>query len=205
MHWRGESSRCRRWFSRRLDLNLRLYSQIYLRCKQQPTDNRRNKREGDKSHLRVNRQESHEMPSFHSWFEAQVTTGETFENLSDEDCSAVYQSQERASSATDNAIMTRLKANSNPREAQRLNRLDSPHANAWISARPSCLDGTDTPQDISHRRCPTPRSTRVLYLCPVPSLPANHGFTWGPPLVLQEVRRQNYEAQSLEKPGFQAR
>src|SRR3954467_1042593 len=28
--------------------------------------------------------------------------------------------------------------------AQRLNRLDSPHANAWLSARPSCMDGTDT-------------------------------------------------------------
>ena len=40
--------------------------------------------------------------------------------------------------------MTKLKTNANPREAQRLNRLDSPHANAWISARPSSMDGTDT-------------------------------------------------------------
>ena len=40
--------------------------------------------------------------------------------------------------------MSKLKSNANAREAQRLNRLDSPHANAWISARPSSMDGTDT-------------------------------------------------------------
>src|SRR5712671_3893599 len=40
--------------------------------------------------------------------------------------------------------MAKLKATENPRDAQRLNRLDSPHANAWLSARPSCMDGTDT-------------------------------------------------------------
>src|SRR6185295_6480537 len=39
--------------------------------------------------------------------------------------------------------MAKLKATANPRDAQ-LNRLDSPHANAWLSARPSCMDGTDT-------------------------------------------------------------
>jgi hypothetical protein len=79
-----------------------------------------------------------------SWYEAQVTTGETWEKLSDGDCSSVYHSQQKASSTTDAAIMTKLKNSSNPREVQRLNRLDSPHANAWISARPSCMDGTDT-------------------------------------------------------------
>ena len=54
------------------------------------------------------------------------------------------QSQQRASSATDASIMTKLKTNASLREAQRLNRLDSPHANAWISARPSNMHGTDT-------------------------------------------------------------
>jgi len=41
--------------------------------------------------------------------------------------------------------MTKLKtaAASDPRETQRLSRLDSPHANAWLSARPSTMDGTD--------------------------------------------------------------
>src|SRR5882724_10207853 len=52
--------------------------------------------------------------------------------------------QRTASKATDVAIMAKLKAVSSPRDAQRLNRLDSPHANAWLSARPSCMDGTDT-------------------------------------------------------------
>src|SRR2546421_10787234 len=41
-------------------------------------------------------------------------------------------------------LWAKLKATENPRDAQRLNRLDSPHANAWLSARPSCMDGTDT-------------------------------------------------------------
>ena len=40
--------------------------------------------------------------------------------------------------------MAKLKAVASLRDAQRLNRLDSPHANAWLSARPSCMDGTDT-------------------------------------------------------------
>ena len=79
-----------------------------------------------------------------SWFEGQVITGETWVKPPDEDCSSAYQTQQRASSATDATIMTKLKTNANPREAQRLNRLDSPHANAWISARPSSMDGTDT-------------------------------------------------------------
>src|ERR1700757_1131182 len=38
-----------------------------------------------------------------SWFEAQVTTGETFENPSEEDCPSDYQSQQRASSSIDAA------------------------------------------------------------------------------------------------------
>src|SRR3989440_11356624 len=40
--------------------------------------------------------------------------------------------------------MAKLKAVASLRDAQRLNRLDSPHANAWLSSRPSCMDGTDT-------------------------------------------------------------
>src|SRR5438270_6495193 len=44
---------------------------------------------------------------------------------------------------------SKLKATSSPRNIQRLNRLDSPHANAWLSARPSCMDGTDTVLDVS--------------------------------------------------------
>ena len=46
-----------------------------------------------------------------SWFEGQVITGETWVKPPDEDCSSVYQSQQRASSATDATIMTKLKTN----------------------------------------------------------------------------------------------
>ena len=79
-----------------------------------------------------------------SWHEAQVITSEKWIKPPDKDCSGVYNSQHAASATTDAAIMTKLKATANPRDAQRLNRLDSPHANAWLSARPSCMDGTDT-------------------------------------------------------------
>ena len=45
---------------------------------------------------------------------------------------------------TDAAIMKKLIDSADKREAQRLNRLDSAHANAWLSARPSSIDGKDT-------------------------------------------------------------
>jgi len=80
-----------------------------------------------------------------SWHEAQLITHETFTNIFREaDCSAVYEPQQKASSKTDADIMSKLKESSNPRDAQRLSRLDSPHANSWLSARPSSMDGKDT-------------------------------------------------------------
>jgi len=78
-----------------------------------------------------------------SWFEAQVTTHESWVKPDDADCSADYATQRKASSATDVAIVSKLKARASPRDFQRLSRLDSPHANAWLSARPSCMDGSD--------------------------------------------------------------
>jgi len=72
--------------------------------------------------------------------------------------------------------MGKLKTAANPRDAQRLSRLDSPHANAWLSARPSSLDGKDT--------ILPPKIFRTM---------------------LQEVRRQNYEAQQPAEPRVQAR
>jgi hypothetical protein len=77
-----------------------------------------------------------------SWFEGQGVTHEQW--TKPDDCFEVYESQQRASTKTDAAIMSRLKESSSPRDLQRLNRLDSPHANAWLSARPSAMDGTDT-------------------------------------------------------------
>jgi len=80
-----------------------------------------------------------------SWHEAQGITHETWTNtFSESDCSVVYESQQRASSKTDAAIISKLKAAASVRDAQRLSRLDSPHANSWLSARPSCMDGKDT-------------------------------------------------------------
>ena len=108
--------------------------------------------------------EAHEQASVSTTigeFEGQVITGETWVKPP-EDCSSVYQSQQRASSATDTTILTKLKTNANLREAQRLPCLDSPHANAWISARPSSMDGTDTILPPGSTGLPLPVSTCVL-------------------------------------------
>ena len=40
--------------------------------------------------------------------------------------------------------MSKLKESGSVRDVQRLSRLDSAHANSWLSARPSSLDGKDT-------------------------------------------------------------
>jgi len=80
-----------------------------------------------------------------SWHESQGITHESWtNNFPESDCSSVYESQQRASSKIDACIMNKLKSAANPRDAQRLHRLDSPHANAWLSARPSSMDGKDT-------------------------------------------------------------
>ena len=99
-----------------------------------------------------------------SWHEAQIITKETWWTKgSDDDCSAEYVHQQKASSIVDVAIMTNLKSKAeNARETQRLNRLDYPHANAWLSARPSHTDGKDTVLKSSAPLLPSPRSTRVL-------------------------------------------
>src|SRR6202012_1693531 len=60
------------------------------------------------------------------------------------DCSGVYQTQHKASENVDTAIMEKLKAGATKPDPQRLNRLDLPHANAWLPARLSCTDGKDT-------------------------------------------------------------
>jgi hypothetical protein len=59
------------------------------------------------------------------------------------DCSGIYETQKRASSKIDSDIMSKLKERASHRDVQRLNRVDSPHANAWLSARPSCMDGSE--------------------------------------------------------------
>ena len=48
------------------------------------------------------------------------------------------------SAAVDRSAFVGLISRSSVRDAQRLRRLDVPHANAWISALPSAVDGKDT-------------------------------------------------------------
>ena len=57
---------------------------------------------------------------------------------------APYVSQEAASAAVDSGILNDLLSRASDRDAQRLRRADVAHANAWISALPSSLDGKDT-------------------------------------------------------------
>ena len=55
-----------------------------------------------------------------SWFEAQVTTHESWVKPDDAYCSAVYATQRKASSAADAATVSKLKATSSTRDFQRL-------------------------------------------------------------------------------------
>jgi hypothetical protein len=52
--------------------------------------------------------------------------------------------QSTASAELDKTTMNRLIEKANERDKQRLKRLDCEHANAWITAQPSTLDGKDT-------------------------------------------------------------
>ena len=77
-----------------------------------------------------------------SWFESRSTCGENWDRP--QGCSGVYLPQVTASSEIDKASISHLINQSSPRDAQRLKRLDRPHANAWITALPSTEDGKDT-------------------------------------------------------------
>jgi len=78
-----------------------------------------------------------------SWHEAKDITHEYWTKPPLNHCNDVYLTQHKASENTDAAIMGRLIAGADKRDIQRLNRLDTPHANAWLTARPSCTDGKD--------------------------------------------------------------
>ena len=58
-------------------------------------------------------------------------------------CVEVYVPQSVFSADVDRKTLDRLIEESNERDAQRLRRVDMPHANVWTSARPSVLDGKD--------------------------------------------------------------
>jgi len=59
-------------------------------------------------------------------------------------CGAEYVPQKIASAATDSAALDQLISRASARDTQRLSRNDIIHANAWISALPSSMDGKDT-------------------------------------------------------------
>ena len=77
-----------------------------------------------------------------SWHEARFTSGETWSlPLS---CGAAYVAQSNASRTFDAANLELIISQASERDAQRLRRTDTDHANAWISALPSSVDGNET-------------------------------------------------------------
>ena len=77
-----------------------------------------------------------------SWFESGRTSGENW--VRPQGCSEHYLPQTAASTEIDKASLSLLLPQCSPRDAQRLKRLDCPHANAWITALPSTEDSKDT-------------------------------------------------------------
>lgn len=76
-----------------------------------------------------------------SWHESGRTCGESW--TAPDLCADDYVPQSVFSADVDRKTLERLIVESNERDAQRLRRVDMPHANVWISARPSVLDGKD--------------------------------------------------------------
>ena len=93
--------------------------------------------------LGMRRVEDHATSAFSaSWRECASNCGETW--TLPPGCLPNVVSQKHASDDIDKAALECLISDSNTREAQRLRRLDSPHANAWLTALPSTTDGKDT-------------------------------------------------------------
>ena len=99
-----------------------------------------------------------------SWHESMITSGEKWTALPS--CSTQPQPQSVASAAVDRSSFNGLISRADRRETQRLRRLDVPHANAWISALPSAVDGKDTVM------APRVYLTCVRRLLGLPVLPA---------------------------------
>ena len=101
-----------------------------------------------------------------SWHESARTALETWEVPSL--CTGEYVPQKLASANIDDTSLDGLIARAAPRDAQRLRRSDVIHANAWISALPSAMDGKDT---VMEPRVYLTAVRRLLGL-PVYSVPA---------------------------------
>src|SRR3569832_1415384 len=94
--------------------------------------------------LGIRRVEQHAPLAFNaSWFSCSAQCKEEWiKPLPDMPDRAPNQST--ASAELDKTTMDRLIENANERDKQRLKRLDCEHANSWITAQPSTLDGKDT-------------------------------------------------------------
>ena len=93
--------------------------------------------------LGVRRTVDHAVGAFTaSWHESMQTSREQW--TVPVSCAPQYRPQSVASAEVDRAAFSSLISRSAVRDAQRLRRLDVPHANAWISALPSAVDGKDT-------------------------------------------------------------
>ena len=93
--------------------------------------------------LGVRKVEEHAPAAFTaSWHEASQTCGEKW--TAPDSCLPVNQPQSAASAEIDRSTLESLISRANQRDVQRLRRLDVDHANAWISAMPTYVDGKDT-------------------------------------------------------------
>src|SRR5882757_3757400 len=74
-----------------------------------------------------------------------------------------------------------------------------PVPHVWTEPTPSF------PPESTAQPLPVSSANPCSLLLPRALFASKPWTLWGSPLMLQEVRRQNYEAQSLEKSGIQAR
>lgn len=151
--------------------------------------------------LGIRRVVDHSVGAFNaSWHESRRTCGESWDapELCDE---KKYVPQSEFSADVDRKALDALIDGANERDAQRLRRVDMPHANVWSSALPSSQDDKDCvlPPRV-YLTCVRRRSSCVSLSCPLSSLQANHGCFWRSRLMLQEVRGHDHKAQQSEKP-----
>jgi hypothetical protein len=86
-----------------------------------------------------------------SWHESKSNAGEDWVARADiAGCAPL--SQRSVSHEVDMAKINLLIATSGPREARNLERIQAPHATAWLSAVPSHVDGVDNVMPSSHFR-----------------------------------------------------
>jgi len=131
-----------------------------------------------------------------SWRESATECGETWSPPPN--CLSGSKSQSQASEDTDKAALELMITQSNERDAQRLRRLDSAHANAWITALPSTVDGKDTVMNpISFRLAVCRLLGLPVFPSPVPC-PLCQQTMDRRRHLLQKYKRHDHETQPHE-------